>query len=459
MIVKCGKVDIRHVSEIAFRAIMVAYFLVCNLAQAVPEEPATQAIPTAPDIVLIMVDSLRADALGCYGQALPTTPLIDSFAASGVRFEQAIASASWTQPSVMSTFTSLSPDRHGLVLPTSTLASNVSTLAENLRQAGYQTIGITANSMAHRRYGFARGFDHYDDYTVVMDPGGNIEEAAAQAAWQVASGATVTRLAVDWLRRRDTARPLFLFLFYMDPHWDYMPPATYGHLFTEDTVPPLRDIYKLGKTFVPPPARERIRAAYAGEVRYADDCIGRLLDALKATPRAATTAVALCGDHGESFWERGDVGHGNNLNEEEIRVPLIIRPPGPQTAGVVVTGQVGLIDLAPTFLDLAGIARPAAWEGVSLKPFLSGGNVPPRPLILDTRITGGHSRGVRTPAFKVIGRPPFDKPSAIYDLIADPGETNNLVGHSNGIPPAAVALIPLMQLSTTTASEPKGTTP
>jgi arylsulfatase A-like enzyme len=428
----------------------------CTLAYAAPKD---STAPSAPDILLVVIDSLRADYLGCYGQTLPTTPVIDALAASGVRFNNAIASAPWTEPSIMTVFTSLPPDRHGLVLSTVPFVTNGTTLAECLSQAGYQTVGITANPSTHRRRGFARGFDHYDDYTVAMDPGGDLALAAAQAAAQTATGATVTRLAEDWLRRRDPAKPLFLFLHYMDPHWDYVPPAAYCRLFTDDPVPPLRKIYMLGKTFVPPLARKRIRAAYAGEIRYTDDCIGRLLDAIRATPRSSAMAVALCGDHGEAFWEHGCVGHGNNFHEEEIHVPLIIRPPGPPAAGAVVPGQVGLIDLAPTLVDIAGVKPSPDWEGISLRPLLTGGAVLSRPVVLDNRIQGGHIRGVRTSTFKVIGRPPFDAPCEVYDLVADPGETNNLVGSVRGIPPTATSLIPLLRTSDITASESKGITP
>ena len=418
-------------------------------------------MPDAPDIVLILVDSLRADGLGCYGRPLPTSPAIDALARSGVRFAHAFASAPWTQPSVMSLFMSVSPDRHRMVLPNVPhAATNLTTLAERLREAGYQTIGITANPMPHRRYGYARGFEFYDDFTIAMDPGvGDMAQTISRSGAQAATGATVTRLALDWLRRRDPGRPLFLFLFYMDPHWDYIPPPDSLGLFTDDPIPALRNIYSLGKKAVDPTARARIHAAYAGEIRYTDDCIGRLLAAIRESPRAAATAVALCGDHGESFWERGKVAHGNNLYDEELHVPLIIRPPGGAPNGVVVTGQVGLIDLAPTLLDLAGVAPPAEWQGVSLRPCVTNAAPPDRPLILDNRIIGGFVRGVRTTLFKLIARPPFNTPTEVYDLAADPGETNNLAAGAKGIPATALALIPLLCTDEVPPSTPKETNP
>ncbi len=415
--------------------------------------------PVAPDILLIVIDSLRADVIGCYGETRPTSPVIDALSAKSVRFANAIASAPWTEPSIMTLFTSLPPERHGLVLSTVPYVTNVTTLAECLRKAGYQTVGLTANPSTHRRRGFGRGFDYYDDFTIAMDPGGDLALAAAQSAAQTATGGAVTRLAENWLRRRDPARPLFLFLHYMDPHWDYIPPPDCLRLFTADPVPALRNIYRLGQTFVPPPARARIRSAYAGEIRYTDGCIGRLLAAIQASPRADSTAVALCGDHGEAFWEHGCVGHGNNLYDEEIRVPLIVRAPDGEGFGVVVTGQVGLIDLAPTLLDLAGVAPPPDWEGVSLRACFTTGVSAFRPLVLDNRIGGGPMRGVRTPTCKIVGRPPFETVSEVYDLVADPGETNNLAADSGAIPPAATALIPLLHPSDIATLTPKESNP
>ena len=315
-------------------------------------------------------------------------------------------------------------------------------LASHLASAGYQTVGIVANPMLHRRYAFARGFAHYDDYTIAQAPGG-FDNTGANAAAQCATGATVTRLAVSWLNRRDPARPLFLFLFYMDPHYDYLPPPPFDRLFTDDPVPPPRGIDSLGTSFVPPAARDRIRAAYAGEIRYTDTCIGTFLDALQTTSRGADTAIVLCADHGEAFWEHGRTAHGHHLYDEQIRVPLIIRAPS-SSPGAVVTGQAGLIDLAPTITALVGLEPPkdGDWEGLDLSSYLKGGAIPERPLRHDTRV-GGHLRAVRTPALKIIGRPPFEVPTEIYDLTADPAETNNLVGASPW-PPGVKPLLPLL---------------
>lgn len=404
---------------------------------------ATPDTTMPPDLILIVIDSLRADHLGCYGSPLPTTPTIDTLAASGTRFISAHASSSWTQPSVMSLFTALSPPRHGRCTPDQPHATNTTTLAQVLHNSGYQTVGITANPMTNRRFGYARGFDHYDDYTIAMTPGASLAATAAKTAHDT----VVTRLACEWLTtRRDPTKPLFLFIMYMDPHWDYLPPPSHYALFSDDPVPPPRNVPSINPKTVTPLQLQRLRHAYAGEIRYTDDSLARLINTLTTSPRADSTAIVITADHGESFLERGALAHGNNLHDEETHVPLIICPPRSHaiTTGTTVTGQVALIDVAPTLLAFANITPPTSWEGHSLHPLLSGGTAPEHPLLLDTRIINGHQRAIRTSSWKVIARPPFTTPTAIYNLTTDPGETNNLVLPDTPIPPAVATLMPLL---------------
>lgn len=429
-----------------FRRLVLLLASLTSLNSATGADLSSSAVSnTAPDLVLILVDSLRADHLGCYGYAKNTSPAIDTFAATGTRFSRTIASGPWTQPSIMSLFTSTSPDHHMRVHWGQSHSTNVTTLAQALHRAGYQTFGITANTMTDRRYGFARGFDNYDDYTVSLSPDTtNERDAAAQAA----TGATITRLARERLLRRDPSRPLFLFVLYMDVHWDYLPPVPYSRMFTDDPVPPIRNIWSLAGKSVPEDARSRVVAAYDGEVRYTDTCISNLLNDISASPRAANTMVAICADHGESFWERGCVSHGNNFFDEEIRVPLILRPAAsavaPDSKASVVSNQVGLIDLAPTFLDYAGVPPPKSWQGLSLRPFLSGGTIPDRPVVLDNRV-GPFMRGVRTSKFLIVGTYPFTEPSEVYDLAADPAEKNNLALPGKPLPNGVADLVPLLK--------------
>ena len=400
------------------------------------------------DICIILVDSLRADHLGCYGYGRDTSPAVDAFAEDAVRFDQAIASGSWTQPSIMSMMASVPADVHQRVHWGRPHSTNVVTLAETLQKAGYQTVGLVANPMTNRKYGFARGFDFYDDWSLTGAP----DATTGDIARQTAQGAKLTRLAQDWIeRRRVPEMPLFLFVHYIDVHWDYLPPPPFNRMFAPDPIPPPRDIWNLGRASVPEAARRRSVAAYDGEIRYTDSCISNLLATLEASPRGKDTIVVICSDHGESFWERGVASHGNGLYEEEIRVPLIIRPAcgdGAPAPGRVVTQQVGLIDLAPTLTDLVDVPAPTNWVGRSLAPALRGETLPEVPIVLDNRIgdDGAILRGARTSRWKVLAGPPHDRPTELYNLRTDPMETNNLIRTGSfSLPPEVEALLPLLK--------------
>lgn len=407
----------------------------------------SSAAPDRPDLFLVLVDSLRADHLGCYGYGRDTSPSVDSFAENAVRFEQAVASGSWTQPSIMSLMTSVPPDVHGRVHWNQPHATNVVTLAETLRSHGYQTVGLVANPMTNRRFGFARGFDVYDDYSLARSP----DASSGDVARQTGQGARLTRLAKDWIdTRRDPEKPLFLFALYIDVHWDYLPPPPFNRMFAPDPVPAPRDIWNMGRKSVPEAARKRAVAAYDGEIRYTDGCVSNLLAAIDASPRGKDAVVVFCSDHGESFWERGVASHGNALFDEELRVPLIIRPargtgaPAPRRT---VPEQVGLVDLAPTLTELAGIPAPTNWVGRSLAPALLGEKLPEIPIVLDNRIAGNGmiQRGVRTARWKIVSAPPHNAPTELYDLLADPAETNNLLRMEFPLPPEVEAVVPLLK--------------
>lgn len=405
---------------------------------------ALHAEPKQPDIVMILIDSLRADHLGCYGYSRDTSPVIDAFAKRSVRFNEVIASGAWTQPSIMTLFTSVSPDTHLRVHPSKPHAENVITLAQALQKAGYQTVAVTANGMTQRKFGYARGFEHYDDYTTRL-----AVEAAGDNSPKTSTTRIINRMAEEWLEnKRDPERPIFLFLLYMDVHWDYFPPPPYNSMFTDDPIPPPRGIWSYSKKNVQPEVQNRIVAAYDGEIRFTDTLLDDLLKQIESSARGDNTVIAFCSDHGEAFWEHGVLAHGNNLYDEELRVPLIIRPPviadATKPSGAVVNGQVGLIDVAPTLLDLAGVGIPPEWQGRSLRPYLAGGEMPGHPLILDTRYDG-LIRGVRTSQFKLVARHPFDAPQEVYDLKADPGEKNNLVATGEPLPDEVTKLIPLLK--------------
>lgn len=412
-------------------------------ADAPARVPETDAFSGRPDVVLILVDSLRPDHLGCYGYERDTSPAIDRFASGSAKFTEAVASAPWTQPSIMSLFTSSEPGVHGRIhwekphadIPTPTLA-------EAFRAAGYRTAAVVANPMVHRKYGFSRGFDEYDDHSLAM-----AASSGSEPADMVATGDDVVLLAKKALdRRREDGRPLFLFVLFMDVHWDYLPPPPYDALFAPDPVPAPRKIWERGGR-QPEPVEKRIVAAYDGEIRYEDGCVGALLDAVSGPDKPGNAIVAFCSDHGDAFWEHGFTSHGNSLFEEEIRVPLMVRPSGSSGwfSPCIVTDSVGLIDLGPTLLDLAGLPVPGSWQGRSLVPAMRGEAFPDKPVVLDNRVGADKfRRGVRTRRWKISSLPPFDRPDMVFDLSGDSGEKCNLAGRSEELPEEVRNLVPLL---------------
>lgn len=394
-----------------------------------------------PDILFVLIDSIKASHLGCYGYTRETTPNLDRFAEEEcVRFETVIPGGSWTVPAVMTLFTSLPADEHGRVLPDLPHDETVITLAETLRSAGYETVGITANGMVSHRFGYAKGFDFYDDYSATLPPDAGMMKAASGYA----KGMALTRMGLNRLKRRDPSKPLFLFLFYMDPHWDYAPPPPFDAKFSTMGKPPVRNVWALTADKATPTVRQRVIDAYDGEIAYCDMSVSNLLAAVSATPRWNDTIVIIAGDHGESFWERGFSGHGNSLYDEELKVPLMIRIPKNRgfRPGTVVRGQVGGIDLAPTLLDLAGVPIPRSWKGISLRSAMMSGVSEGRPVVAETRVRANlWQRAVRTDRYKVIAVDDFEMPGEVYDLQSDPGETNDLVRAGIPLPEGARALV------------------
>ena len=395
-----------------------------------------------PDILFVLIDSIKASHLGCYGYGRNTTPNIDRFAkAECVRFETVIPGGSWTVPAVMTLFTSLTADEHRRVMPNLPHNEKAVTLAETLRGAGYATVGITANGMVCGRFGYGKGFDSWDDYSAALPP----EVGMVGAASGYARGSVLTRMGLNRLKRRDPAKPLFLFLFYMDPHWDFNPPPPYTARFSKTGEHPPKNAWMLPAKRATERIRRQTADAYDGEIAYCDNAISNLLASVAATPRWNDTVVVIAGDHGESFWERGFAGHGNHLYDEELKVPLMIRVPKSRALkpGTVVKGQVGGIDLAPTLLDLAGVPVPSSWKGRSLVPAMERGTSDGCPVVTETRVRARlWQRAVRTDRWKVIAIDDFTKPVEVYDLVADPGETNNLVRAGAPLPKEAQDLVP-----------------
>jgi arylsulfatase A-like enzyme len=322
-------------------------------------------------VVIVAVDTLRPDHLGCYGYPRPTSPGIDRFAESGALFENVRSQAPWTLPSFATVFTSLYPTQHGADEVKTRMRTGFPALAEILARHGYAT-GAVINAPALKpANGVDRGFSFYD-----MTPLGG----------RNAKG--TTRDALAWIDGLG-GEPFFAFVHYFDPHLPYSPPQGYADRFEEayegslgasfnlEGFSRVRRIMFEQMKDLAPEDWEHIVALYDGEIAFTDEAVVELLEGLEQRGLADNTLVVFLSDHGEEFFEHGGFEHGHCLYDEVIKVPLILRMPGIIPAGVRLSRQVRLIDVAPTILDLVGIPAPAHFEGASLKPMLTGNGGPP----------------------------------------------------------------------------------
>jgi arylsulfatase A-like enzyme len=319
------------------------------------------------NIILISVDSLRADRLGCYGYDHPTSPEIDRLAAGGVRFIRAISQATWTLPSHLSLLTSRYPFEFGDTGPDMRAQPEIPHLPELLRATGYATGAVTGGAYLNASFGFSRGFDSY------------VTERTVEG---------FVHSACEWLGTAGQRQPFFLFLHTYEVH-DYS--LQHGHHLAEfesgyaGKVQPGFDLVseidrRNGISVLDEADVAHINALYDGEVRCADAALGCIFARLRELELWGDTFVILLSDHGEMLGEHGAFGHENSMYEEQIRVPLIVRGPGvaSPSVGQSVDGVVELTDVAPTILEAAGVEIPSRMEGESLWSALRGGSVRPR---------------------------------------------------------------------------------
>jgi len=400
-----------------------------------PEEPAqapgtttssTAAVPPGrPNLVVYLIDTLRADHLGCYGYARPTSPAIDAFAREGVLFEKARAQSSWTRPAVATILTGLQPITHQTQNSNERLPAAIETVAERLRAAGYLTAMITTNGNVAGRFGFRQGFERFD----------YLPEDEASPELHVLSD-VVDRHAESFLARRDPARPFFLLLHTTDPHDPYAPREPFrsrlapGVPLAAGSAARLRELEAAGGALAAG-AIEPIVALYDAEIAQNDAAFGALLGRLEAAGLAATTAVMLLSDHGEEFLEHGGWTHGKTLYEEQLRIPLLLRLPGGEAAGLRSEGIAEQIDVAPTLLDLAGLTVPAEWPGESLLPGIRGAAPPAARGSFAWLSREGHrARSLALGVWKLIVHPAGPLARAPYTetfrLDRDPLERENL---------------------------------
>jgi arylsulfatase A-like enzyme len=385
-----------------------------------------------PNVVVYLIDALRADHLGCYGYDRPTSPRIDQFAHSGLLFSDAVAQSSWTLPSTASILTGRTPRRHGAMAVDMAIRPDVATLAERFQGAGYRTAAFVTNYLASTEYGLARGFDHFRLYR---------EEAGRRAAVYLPSAALRRRVR-RWLEREVDHGPFFLYVHATDPHWPYLPAARHARPFRAAAMTDAeeRRVVDASRSFffgnehhmerptsMPASRVAVLRDLYDGDVRAADEGFGRLLDDLAALGLLERTVVVLTADHGEEFRDHDGLGHGQTLHREVLHVPLVVRLPGGARGGERIARTVQHVDIAPTVLDLAGIDRSDDLEGRSLLD-----DAPPDvPVVLSQLDNLGFVfDGVTTPRLKAIRSlsdpTPGLAPITVYDREQDPDERRDV---------------------------------
>ena len=345
------------------------------------------------NVVLISIDTCRADHLSCYGFERETTPNIDRIAGEGFLFANAISPVPLTLPGHSSMLTGTIPPYHGVHDNTyyKLNESNV-TLAELLKPNGFKTAAFVSAFVLDSRFGLDQGFDSYNDEFKDRTLTSNVAERR---------GGETSRAAVEWLNKNNNER-FFMFLHYFDPHKEYDAPEPFGTRFMLEP--------------------------YSGEVAYTDHCIGQVIDKLKELGLYNSTLIIITSDHGESLGEHGELTHGYFIYQSTIKVPLIFRIPG-RSKGVRVGTNVSLVDITPTVCKLLGVSIPLEIQGRDLSGYFSKGNSEEeRPLyseaLMPTEYDCNPLTGIVNGDFKYIQT---TRPE-LYNLKSDPKETENLAG-------------------------------
>lgn len=374
-----------------------------------------------PNVLIYLIDSLRADRLGAYGYDKEVSPAIDAFAESALVFDNATANSSWTKSAVASIFTGLWPASHQTITREDKLPDAAFTLAEALRDEGYVTVGFSTNPSIAGEFGFAQGFDrltllHRDTYA---------EE--------------VTRQAAAWLHDFDGKRPFLLYVHTLDPHDPYVPPPEQFARWSPDVptdfaarsnkvVNRLNQRatrrHEAGETLA------SLEALYDGEIASNDRGFAGLLRLLEESGELRDTVVVLVADHGEDFGEHGAWRHGNLLSRKGLHVPLMVRLPGQHRPGRE-PGLVQQIDILPTLLELLEIDAPQPIEGESLLPLFLGRPAADRPAFAYVRFSPPTRFGVLWRGWKLVSRADGEGrgPSRLFHLKSDPAEQRNVALH------------------------------
>ncbi len=395
--------------------------------------------PSGVNVILISVDTLRADHLGCYGYERDTSPNLDALAEDGIRFANAYASSSWTLPSHVSLMTSLHGVHHQVYHDDERMDPELVTLAEMFHSEGYSCAAFTGGGFVSPAYGFSKGFDTYD-----VSAGGVFHQDSADRVFRSVS---------KWIDRH-VERRFFLFLHTYQPHSPYACPPPYKVMYLDDdSLFGHADLFNhLGgkeNLYRPLPEAERrnLIDLYDGEIRYVDDrLIAPLLAQLKTQGLYDRTLIVFLSDHGEEFFDHGAWGHGQSLYDELLRVPLVVKLPGSEHRGTAPETIVSLVDVMPTLMDVLGWdSSGRAWDGRSLVPVIEGKETADRMFLADigSNVLGSHvpqkiatNRGrikmILNEAYSVEDLeffrfdPPQHGPAELFDLTDDPLERGSI---------------------------------
>ena len=394
------------------------------------------------NVLVITIDTLRPDRLGCYGYNRPTSPRIDEVAAGSVLFEQVVCSSPQTLPSHASIFTGLHPRTHKSISHESVLPDEVTTLAEILKERGYRTAAFISSHVLDRKYGLNQGFDRYWQVNEVMRP--KQRELAQQRGID-----PTTNEVLSWLEENGQSK-FFAWIHWFHPHRPYAPPLEVRAKFVGDYLGDANSstefIMKVWRDEVDLPDEDvrYISQLYDGEIAFTDQQVGRVLDALDSLGISGKTIVVITADHGEMLYEHEYYfGHDIALYEECIMIPLIINHPGLGVTPKRLPGLVQSIDIFPTLLGFLGIESLEGTEGKSLEPLVIGAETRTAEYAFSETFPFPEKamprHAVRTQSQKLIWREVKEGSLTkhLYDLGTDPGEMSDVMADG---PEAARAL-------------------
>ena len=391
------------------------------------------------NVILIVVDTLRADHLSLAGYGRPTSPRLAEYAQRGTYFDRFHSHSSWTRTSVATLLTSLMPRAHGLISSADVLPRSLTTLPEVLQEAGYQTFAFVANPQVHPQFGFEQGFDRFFElYRPDLDENGiEPEDILASAT----DDRVLAKALVVLLEPRES--PYFAYIHLLDPHGPYTPDPADAAVFVDPAYTGIirgssRDFVRIPRLQKFPRDLAQFVGLYDAEIRGSDRDLGAFLDRLDRAGGLEGTHVIVTADHGEEFLEHGGTGHGRKLHEEQVHIPLLWLGRGiPQ--GLTVHELGGLIDLVPTLFDVLGLApRAMPTQGESLRPLWERKTPPASRAVLleefsgETEKVAGRElpfvgRGMIADGGKLLAAPQrLDRSQieqlVVFDLAADPGE-------------------------------------